>query len=66
VTYLVVHKAIQAGITGFEPATFRSTGESSKPTELYPQNVAIIFSFQGSEVGRIPDIDLKLGRLEVV
>jgi hypothetical protein len=33
---------------GFEPTTFRSTGDRSRPTELHPQKWQI-FSFQGSE-----------------
>ena len=34
-------------MTRFELATFRSTGDCSKPTELHPQ-VLWLFNFQGS------------------
>ena len=38
------------GMTRFELATFRSTGDCSRPTELHPQMA--VFSFQGS--GAVP------------
>ena len=40
-----------AGLTGFEPATFRVTGGHSKPLSYSPSEIQIIAKFQSKDNG---------------